>query len=218
MNKPNTPSFPGTRMKNTSQLLLFFLLLFSSSLSGQNLKTDSTVNSIFTAQEISDLEKILNFFTHQICEVEDINKIQAAGCFESYFKNLEERSRGSSHFNLKLSLEKQKTFYNSIDTSTFNDIWHYQKLQNLITRDTIIELSLDPGGKYAEFLHALGQEYDKVGLYYDDLKACGGISPVTMAELMKNYQEFPFNDERIRLLFAIHYLTLNDQFSEYMGN
>ncbi len=200
-------------MKKTNQILLTFLLLISSNIFGQDIKTDSTMNSIFNIQEINNLEKILNFFTEQICELEGIENHNSIECFNSYCKNLKERSVASGSIDLKLSLEKQKIFYDNIQQSTFNQIWHYEKAWKPKTTDTIIEINIDPKGKYAKFLKLMGQEYNKVNTYYHDLESSGGICPSMIAELLMNYQEFHFKDERIRLLFAIHYLTMNDLFS-----
>jgi hypothetical protein len=205
-------------MKKTNQIVLTFLLLISSSIFGQDLQTDSTMNSIFTSAEINNLEKILIFFSNQICKLEDLDNHHAIDCFESYCKNLKERTNAFGSVDLMLSLKEQKVFYNNIDSFTFNEIWHFEKAWKPKTTDTIIEIDINPNGKYAKFLKSLGQEYDKVGKYYQDLESLGGICPTMIAELLMNYQEFNFRDERIRLLFAIHYLTMNDQFSEKSEN
>jgi len=208
----------ANEMKKTNQILVTFILLISSSTFGQYLQTDSTINSIFTSEEINNLEKIMNFFSDQICKLEYIENHHTINCFESYCKNLKERTNAFSSVDLNLSLKEQKIFYDNIDSSTFNEIWHYEKGWKPKTNDTIIEIDIDPNGKYAKFLRSLGQDYSKVGEYYDDFESIGGISPTMIAELLINYKEFNFRDDRIRLLFAIHYLTMNDQFSEKKEN
>ena len=200
-------------MKNATRILLTFLLLPGLRVSGQELRTDPTVNSIFTSREISNLEKILNFFAQQICTSGEIDDHQEISCYTSYCRNLKERTSAFSSVDLKLSLAAQREFYNRLDTSTFNEIWHHEKSWNTKTGDTITRINLDPEGNYAKFLEALGHEYSQVGEYYDDLESMGGICPTQLAQLLMNYREFNFTDERIRLLFAIHYLTMNEQFS-----
>ena len=194
------------------------LLLIASTISGQDLRTDSTLNSIFTTQEINNLEKVLNFFTTQICKLEEVDSHQEIDCFEQYCKNLKKRARDLSSIDLKLSLEEQRKFYTRIDPSSFHEVWHYEKLWKPKTTDTVIIINVDPDGRYARFLNSLGQEHEKVGQYYQDLESLGGICPTMIAELLMNYKAFDFTDERIRLLFAIHYLTMNDQFSAIEEN
>ena len=205
-------------MNKPNHILLPFLLLISSTIFGQGLKTDSTMSSIFNIQEINNLEKILDFFTEQICELEGIENHNVIDCFNSYCKNLKEMSAASGSIDINLSLDEQKRFYDNIQQSTFNQIWHYEKTWIPNTTDTIFEINIDPKGKYAKFLKSMGQEYDKVDEYFNNLESSGGICPSMISELLMNYQEFKFNDERIRLLFAIHYLTINDRFSEKKDN
>lgn len=78
--------------------------------------------------------------------------------------------------------------------------------------DTLKYLDLRTDGKYAEFLKKLGKENEVVQEYYEELQASVGISPGMAAHLLMNPEDYDVNDVRVKLLVAIHYLTMNDQY------
>ncbi|MBK8627678.1 MAG: hypothetical protein IPN86_19590 [Saprospiraceae bacterium] len=65
-------------------------------------------------------------------------------------------------------------------------------------------------GKYLDYLEKeISQINPKTKLYIEKFSMAGDISPSIFADVVKNYGEYDIEDERIRLLIAIHYLTIN---------
>ena len=64
---------------------------------------------------------------------------------------------------------------------------------------------------YIKFLEDVGKENEKVAFYHDRFMQVGDISPTIVAFMMKEINEEDVMDERVRLMMAIHYLTLNEK-------
>ena len=47
--------------------------------------------------------------------------------------------------------------------------------------------------------------------YYTTTEMFGTITPSIVAEMIKEYKELDISDVRVRLMIALHYLTLNDE-------
>jgi hypothetical protein len=63
-----------------------------------------------------------------------------------------------------------------------------------------------------EFLKTFGEEDSVINNYYNSLDIAGDISPTMFADLAINYKNYNLKDPKIRLIIAIHYLTLNDKY------
>lgn len=199
------------RMKNICGISLMLILCCGLSVHGQELYSSSPINSIFTKVEIEDLEDILTFFSDQICTVEQLDTNYIKNCYFSYCERLKVESTETGIIDLKIPFDKQRILYKTIDDSTFYQIWSFGTYLTQNTSEPLVGIQLNPHGKYAAFLKSLGQEYQNVNEYYNDLVATGDIAPSMTAELLINYNDFNLPDQRIKLLMAIHYLTLNDQ-------
>jgi hypothetical protein len=204
-------------MKKYFQLIVLFILIGFSSASQENLKSNSTITTVFNESEIEDLTRILNFFEEHICSTQHVEISKLADCYQSFFERMEEAVE-TGDIELKIPFEEQLNLYKQINESTFNEIWvlgktmRFNSSDPLEYSDTLKYLSIKYDGKYVKFLEELAIENNVLNFYHFSFKANGGISPSMIASLLTNYDIYNINDLRVRLVVAIHYLTMNDQF------
>jgi hypothetical protein len=192
-------------------ILTFILTLISCSRTDEKLGDNQTVKSIFDNNEIQDLEKILTFFEHQICKTENIPSDNALICYESFFSRMD-KAEESGDIDIQIPFENQIELYNQIDTSTFNQLWTFNWSWKFGAPDSLKSITFNYEGKYVRFLESFGKENKIIKDYYESFQAAGDISPNMVARLLKMYKEYDTKDIRIRLLVAMHYLTMNDQY------
>ena len=76
-------------------------------------------------------------------------------------------------------------------------------------RATVIEVATT--NKYAQFLQEVGKEHESIRAYETRLQQVGSISPSMVVDVYKNLDQFDLQDERVRLILSVHYITLIDQ-------
>jgi len=211
-------------MKKISQILALILLISCTNSNTQDLESDPTINSVFSKNEIQDLKTILIFFNDQICSIAGNEKSNCLECYNNYCQYMYTTvNSDSGNFDIKIPYEEQQELYNKINDSTFNQIWVFSRCWNpnppeiikaggaIMNPDTLKCIAMNRFEKYSEFIEKLGHEYELIGEYNENLQSAGDISPVCVSEIICEYKALDFNDERVQLFFAIHYLTLNDQ-------
>ncbi len=198
-------------MKRIYQIIALLILVGCSGTNQEHLESNSTVTGVFNKSEIQDLAKILKFFDEQICATQQVDISKLSDCYQSFFERMEEAEKTGS-IEIKIPFSEQQNLYRQINDSTFNEIWHFGKSSYRNSPDTLRSISLKYNSKYVNFLKELGTDDKIIKNYYDNFKASGGISPSMVASLLVNYDNYNINDIRVRLVIAIHYLTMNDQF------
>ncbi len=176
------------------------------------LANESLITQIFSAQEIENLHTILTFFEEAIGVQSKDDDPQITAKYHSYIDELYGQMRKGKS-NLTIPIEEQLAMYETIDTQTFNQIWTlgagYKKKWK---GDTLRVIHLNYEGKYKSFLKLAADSIPIIKeKYYDRFHAVGHISPSMKADLIINKEQFDLKDIKIRLVFAIHYLTLNDE-------
>ncbi len=198
-------------MRLTIQILT--LLIFTSNCFAvkKDLKSDETIIKIFNKREIKDLDRLVNFFETQICSGQKTNKINIQECYERFFKKMNQ-SEKAGEIILNISFAEQKIVYDQISKKTFDEIWEQGwKIRN--NNDVRLKFyGLKTKGKYVEFLKEFGLVNSFVHEYHSSLQIAGDISPSMFAGTIKRFKEFDISDPKIRLLIAVHYLTINDNY------
>lgn len=195
-------------MKKISQILVLIILVSCSNNNHQELKSSQIAKSVFTNNEIRDLKIIMDFFTEQISDSEYKNNGE---CYQRFFERMKNNS-DSGIFEIKIPFENQTQMYEKISDTTFKNIWVLNKSWKRDSPHTLKHIGIKYDCKYVDFLELLGKEYEVVSNYYKGFMSCGDICPTMVADVLINYDQYDIQDERIRLLIAIHYLTLNDQY------
>lgn len=199
-------------MKKITYIIVLIILTSCGSynLKQKSLKYSKVLNQNFEKKEINDLYKILNFFDNQIT-----SSFKSESLIESYdlfnVKDLELKAEGLIFGNISFS--KQKELYSSINKSTFNEIWNLGKsFEENGKESSIVFIRTD--GKYANYLQELGLKNNFIKIYIETIKNYNDIPPPLFYTITENYKNFDITDENIRLMIAIHYLTLNDNLHE----
>jgi len=191
-----------------SFIIASILILFNAC--SDKLESNKTITSIFQEKEIQDLKKILNFFNDQICGSEISDRSKLHDCYTKYFKRLKEVSISEGDIRIGISYDEQKKLYENLNDETFDEIWYFIKSWHQGSTDTLKNMQYRPNGKYVRFLEEFGKKNEKINDYYESCIASGGIPPTRVADVIYNYEDYNIKDVRVRLVIAIHYLTMND--------
>lgn len=189
-------------------ILIFGIIILQLSFSCKSQYSTVELENNFSTDQISDLNKIRDFFKNQISENK---KSDFKVCFSKILPGLLEN--GWHPILEKVDFEKQKELYNSISKSTFDEIWEFGKATYPDTGLELKNLGSKYNGKYQKFLTEFGKNNSEVKNYADRLIEAGDFESVGWLQqsIYKNPEEFDLDDPNIQLLIAIHYLTLNDQ-------
>ena len=164
----------------------------------------------FSAIEINDLLIIQNFFDKSIGLTEYKNQKDLINAYIDFFK-LNSNIGKVTDLKLPIDFKEQKDLYNQLDKRTFDDIWLIGSSTKMDLNDTLKNIELNRHGKYMEFLKVFGKQNSVIDKYYNTLNVAGDISPAMVADMGIDYGSYDIKDPKIRLIIAIHYLTLNDR-------
>lgn len=176
----------------------------------KKLEDSKIVNQVFDKREIHDLQKILSFFDGQI-----MSSFKGKTLLDSYDlfneKELELKNEGLIFGNISFS--DQQKLNSKIKETTFKEIWDLGKILDV---DEIGSkqsfLFINPNGKYISYLKKLGLKNKFIEDYSNIVSQNYDIPPSLVYVITDNYNKIDVSDENIRLMVAIHYLTLNDNF------
>ena len=197
-------------MKN---LLLISTLLIALSCTTQkqnDLLNDQTTKKLFTTTEINDLAKIQTFFDKSIGLTDSDKQENVEKVYTDFFLQNADIEKVAD-FKTLINFSDQKELYNQLDENTFNDIWEISWSKKGNSVDSLQHIQLNGHGKYMDLLKTVGKQDTVINNYYNSLEIAGDISPSMFADLVRNYENYNINDSKIRLIIAIHYLTINDQ-------
>ena len=189
-------------------ILIFGIIILQLNFSCKTQYYATELNDNFTTEQISDLNKISDFFKNQIC----LN-------MDSDFKNCYERipheylEATGSGFWTNIDFEKQKELYGQISKSTFNEIWMFCKSTEYKTGKEIKSLCTNSTGKYYKYLSDLGNKNPRIAKYAERINASGDYNGLDIQywNVLNDKKHFDLNNPNIQLILAIHYLSLNDQ-------
>ncbi len=189
---------------------LSFFLLSALSLTFCKIEEETTYkfNKYFKTDETIVLNKILNYFDGKIKEKTSSNDIEI--CYKAFCDSTKTAFK-------KGFVSFDTTGINKVLTMNFakNNIWSSSigfKSDSLRNRTKKIYYDFNFKGKYFEYLKYYSKENDKIKKYYDNIIQIGGLGP-NSDMIMLNCESLDFNDENIRLIFAIHWITY---FSNYL--
>lgn len=198
-------------MKNLLLISAMIIALSCATQRQNDLANDQTIKALFNETEINDLTKIQSFFDKSIGSKVNENEENLEKLYTNFFLQNSDIEKASD-FKLSINFGEQKELYNQLDKRTFDDIWVIGWLTKMDSNDTLKIIQLNRQGKYVELLKTIGEQDSTINNYYNSLEIAGDISPSMFADLIKNHKNYNLKDPKIRLIIAIHYLTLNDQF------
>jgi len=196
-------------MKIIAKILLIGVLIINSSCKKEF--NSSEMKNNFTENQISDLKLITDFFTEQICN--DNTNMIFKDCFKKLLPEIIETK--NNPFVENIDFTEQKEIYNSIDKSTFNEIWRFGKSTNLKTKIERKNLRAKLNGKYIDFLKGVEENNEFIEEYVKMINVIGDFESIGyLQNNIYNYPDkFDLNDPNIQVIIAIHYLSQNDHFN-----
>ena len=194
-------------MKNPLRTLIIICILILNFSCKTKFSTSELRNN-FSKDQISDLNKVTDFFKSQICENDNSD---FKTCFSKMLHELLEYGWQSILDNV--NFDKQKELYNSISKSTFEEIWEFGKATYPDTGLELKSVGSKYNGKYQKFLTELGKNNNEIKDYADKLIGAGDFESMGLLQqrIFNNPTEFDLDNPNVQLLIAVHYLTQNDQ-------
>lgn len=196
------------------KVLFCFLIIASCSKKElptyKEMKSDKLMTDSFNDSELKDLAKIVDFFENEICEnFNEGDKSDIKRCYDKF--NVKDTIASSQGSHLKfIDIKLQRKMYKKIDSATLYSIWRHGRCYP----DTL-KISENLGlrawdGKYVEFIKKVGEKEEFFKNYAESLYISNGLGPGQIFELTMFYKTFNISDIKVRLLYAIQYLTINE--------
>lgn len=194
-------------MANSIYQTLGFLLitLLVGCSAPKSLEENETLLKVFSQSEATGLQEIHDYFSDQICEM--TGESDPASCFENFMSGIKEESPKSGALPDLHDKKEQDDFFASIDKELFDQIWDKNDFMDAsgIKKSN---LELKNQGKYTDFLLEFGKEDPSIAKYHDMLLGAGFISASMVADVMMFPEKYDVNNVCVRLVIAIHYLTV----------
>jgi hypothetical protein len=188
-------------------IISIILILFTGCNLNQTSSSDygQSMYSIFNEDEITELDKIYNFFTTHICNGSNHSIEQ---CYLLFMERIY-LQRESGEINVNIPFDLQDSLFAQIDSNLFYQIWTFHHPIRPIEAQHLEFIELNIDGKILPYMKLLSEEYDIFKVFYDDFQAAHDLSPTSIADLIIQYKRFQLNDKKVRLIIAIFYLTIN---------
>ena len=180
-----------------------------------NLSSNDDLLKIFAPSELEEYQFLFDFFHYSICSNPD--KEELATCYEAFCKNMQHTVK-EGKLVLNINFDLQKEAYGAIPIEVFHEIWVYE---TVVYHDGPREgkyktLDLNLNGKYLEFLEEVGKTNKSIEWYHKAIQGAGTIhAPSIMSNIFINYEAYNMDDIRVKFIYAIHCLTLNDQLKRH---
>lgn len=193
----------------------FCLVLSCQQKSSSDLAKYPLIQANFNTEQIQGLDSILDFFLTEVSRIS--GKIAVEDGLYTYLEGIRQRAL-NGEVELGLAPEQHDDFLTNLSPMAREAIWEPGfMIQDLLIdsvkiTDTIQVLNLRLGGKYMLFLQGLAKANHKIKFYVDSFSSSGDISPALFGDVMQNYREYNLKDPQVQLVFAVHYLTIQDHY------
>ena len=187
-------------------IILVLVLLVSCNAGGDKtsaMQKDPILTKVFTTEEISDLQMIVDYF--------DKSLLGNADDFDSLYQQFFRKIDKSESYDILISKihldapEFQTMLSHLKESGVYDEIWveFINKLNNKKTLDFNLK------GKYFQFLKLMSNEYPFLKNYISSIESMGGNNVSAQAGMNKiYYSKVDFNKPVIRLIWAVHYITV----------
>lgn len=175
------------------------------------MKSDDLLVESFTNNELKDLSKIVDFFESEICSYTKKSVVEE--CYIPFLK-LDSVAVERGELLQVLNYDKQKDLYKSIDSAFFKDLWYTSEMTRVRDdyefKDKCYSLNVFRK-KYPNFLEKFAKQRESLKRYNEQASMIGDFyNPISPIILTINYGNFDFKDVKIRLVYALHYLNINE--------
>ena len=205
-----------TTMKTTRKTVIALILCLSILTSCENNNSLLINNQTFDQPETQQLVKLLDKFDQALCRIESKNQDNVEDCYKSFFNRIwNEVQQGG--YDVGIDKETYEDIVSVLSDELKNKIWfqgvgiinrRYPSNSRNIYPDTVVSLSIGHTDYFEYLQNEVAGINSNTKLYVDRLEATGSISPSMFADVVENYTQYDVTDDRLKLLIAIHYLTL----------
>ena len=207
-------------MKNVIFFLSIFLFFSCSKKEDaifKEMKSDLLLSKSFTDSELKDLAKIVGFFESQICNE---NQKEIEKCYNSFLKNDSIRYV-DKHEMYVFEYKKQEQLYSDLSPDFFNEFWNEGTGTQFSGNENEVKytyFNLKVYGKkglskYGSFVENYSKENKFIKEYFDGIEVSAEfLTPTTPIKLTYNYKRFNKKDIKIRMIYAFHYLNVNEMY------
>lgn len=194
-------------MKRTHALTIALTLLITLTISCDRNKASSTSGNVGDGPDFSkDFNLITQFFEEQIGVSPVLDEQAKIDAYDQFRLNI---IRHYEEEGVPLDFNKQRQLYQKLSGYFFSNTWAYGTVQFSGDSTRYISLNLRPESELMGHISKKDSS-EFIKYYISTLKNAGDISPSLLAHmtvtLTKSYLENP----SVRLLMAIHFLTIND--------
>ena len=211
-------------MKNVIFFLSIFLF-FSCSKKETNtfkeMKSDKLLSESFTNSELKDLAKIVDFFEDHICEnLKNKDKSSLEKCYDKFLK-IDSVRYFDKHEMYVFEYKNQEQLYSELSPDFFNEFWNegtgtdYTGSENEV-KYTYLNLKVygEKGlSKYGSFVKNFSKENKFIKEYFEGIEVSAEfLTPTTPIKLTYYYRRFNKKDIKIRMIYAFHYLNVNEMY------
>ena len=190
-------------MKYTALILCVFLLITACTSKKSNHLSDyPAMKTIFSEQELVDLQSLLNSFEQEIGIQADASPEAKVAGYSVFNKQVLGSMEEGNLDNYPLSNEQKINLLDVLHVATFRSVWSMGAGVNTHSeKRPYFEIS--PSGKFIDLLAELAKEYPQFTELANDFERAGGLSPTLVATLFMDLDAFNLKDARIRLAYAI---------------
>lgn len=169
------------------------------------------MRAIFTEAEMQDLETILAFFEHEICDLLQVPGDSVLPCYQAFIANVD-HAQSTGVLYVAVPFDKQLELYEKLSDAAFTQIWLRGTGVDQATGDTVQRMNLSFDGKYMRFLDTLKIDHQIIDAYTRSFKDEHRMSSKMIEGVLYTAHLYDLSDLRMRLFIAMHYLTVNDMY------
>ena len=174
-----------------------------------SLTEDTVLMQHYSTEEIAQLEAIVSFFEGyalQDCQGSDSISL----CYQQYLNRL----WPTDSLIIGVPFKEQNIFYLAdLDKGLFHSIWTYSPSRAHLGGDQwqyYNQIDYNRSGRYWKFLKDVAEVEPYFYKYVEPMEAAGDFPPSTYTGFAYNPSGLDFNNERHRLILAVHFLMVND--------
>ena len=164
---------------------------------------ENILQNHFNESDLKRLELLLEDFDKLICKYNCSADIQTA--YSNFFTNILNSSKLEEIKPFSGSNLEMEEILQRVNNETFVKIWEYGTTSEPAIIPTTLNINYN--GEFMSFLKEMSDKSDILKQYYDSIKTAGGINPFGFGLLRLKQKELNIQDQSVRLIIAIHYLT-----------
>ena len=194
-------------------IICFVFTLISYGQTLESLRNDKLIKKHFNKKDIENLHKIMNFFDQTVKQnCDDTTLINI--CYQDYCDKIKSNADSGS-LDPGFTYEIESQLLNDLDKRSFNKIWYYTESYRVDKGVKVyyfprtIELSYK--SPFMNLCKDISDENPAWKFYYENYQTAGTMNSDMIEGVLSRYEKFIFSEIRERLLFAIHYLTMNSR-------